>query len=69
MESLLVYLKKERDLEWRVELRNKIKAKDRTNLERLDMPEEDPDIRNKLSLIHISEPTRLKTQKASGGNW
>jgi len=54
MESLLVYLKKERDLEWRVELRNKIKAKDRTNLERLDMPEEDPDIRNK-SYIEVNK--------------
>jgi len=47
MESLLAYLKKERDREWRVELRNKLKAKERTNLERLAMPEEDPDTRNK----------------------
>ncbi len=54
MESLLAYLKKERDREWRVELRNKIKAKDRTNLERLDMPEEDPDIRNK-SYIEVNK--------------
>ena len=54
MESLLVYLKKERDQEWRVELRNKLKVKERTNLERLDMPEEDPDIRNK-SYIEVNK--------------
>ena len=47
MESLLAYLKKEREQEWRVEIRGKIKNKDRTNLERLSMPEEDPDFRNK----------------------
>jgi len=47
MESLPAYLKKERDREWRVELRNKLKVKERTNLERLAMPEEDPDTRNK----------------------
>jgi len=47
MESLPPYLKKERDREWRVELRNKLKVKERTNLERLAMPEEDPDTRNK----------------------
>jgi glutamate synthase (NADPH/NADH) small chain len=46
-ESLLVYLKKERDQEWRVELRNKLKAKERTSLERLAMPEEDADTRTK----------------------
>ena len=47
MESLLAYLKKEREQEWRVEIRGRIKNKDRTNLERLAMPEEDPDVRNK----------------------
>ncbi len=47
MESLLAYLKKEREQEWRVELRSKMKNKDRTSLERLAMPEEEPDVRNK----------------------
>lgn len=45
--SILAYLKKERDKEWRVELRNKLKAKDRTSMDRLDMPEEEPGFRNK----------------------
>ena len=47
MESLLEYLKKEREQEWRVELRNKIKNKERTQLERIQMPEQDADKRNK----------------------
>lgn len=37
----------ERDIAWRVELRNSIKAKDRTNIPRVHMPELDPDYRNK----------------------
>ncbi|NDV46062.1 NADPH-dependent glutamate synthase [Paludibacter sp. 221] len=32
---------------WRVELRNKIKAKDRANIARVHMPELDPNVRNK----------------------
>ncbi|MBL7112418.1 MAG: NADPH-dependent glutamate synthase [Bacteroidales bacterium] len=47
MEGLLEYLKKEREQEWRVELRNTLKNKDRTQLERLKMPEQEPDKRNK----------------------
>jgi len=47
MENIPVYLKKERDQEWRAELRNMLKVKERTNIERVDMPEEDPNIRNK----------------------
>lgn len=47
MERLLEYLRKERAKEWRAELRHKIKTKERIGLERLDMPEEDPNIRNK----------------------
>ncbi len=47
MEGLLEYLKKEREQEWRVELRSTLKNKDRTQLERLDMPEQEPDKRNK----------------------
>ncbi len=41
------YLKARRDTEWRTTLRKEIKAKDRTNTERLKMPEVQPDIRNK----------------------
>jgi len=47
MEGLLEYLKKERGKEWRVELRQELKNKDRTQMERLGMPEQDPDRRNK----------------------
>ena len=35
-------LKQERDAEWRKELRGKIKNKERTNMERVKMPESDP---------------------------
>lgn len=42
MEVLLEYLKKERDQEWRVELREKLKSRERTQLERLHMPEQSP---------------------------
>ncbi|UCG28960.1 MAG: NADPH-dependent glutamate synthase [Bacteroidales bacterium] len=47
MESLLEYLKKERDQDWRVEIRSQMKNKDRTALERLAMPEGNPDERKK----------------------
>ena len=47
MEGLLEYLKKERSQEWRIELRSSLKAKERTQLERLEMPEQNPDKRNK----------------------
>ena len=45
--GLLEYLKKERNQEWRAELRSNFKTKERTQLERLDMPEQDPEQRNK----------------------
>ncbi|MCK5137996.1 MAG: NADPH-dependent glutamate synthase [Bacteroidales bacterium] len=47
MKGLLEYLKKEREQDWRVELRSKLKNKERTQLERLAMPEQAADIRNK----------------------
>ena len=39
--------KEERNKEWRSELRSKIKGKDRTNIERVKMPELEPEIRVK----------------------
>ncbi len=42
MDVLLEYLKKEREQEWRAELRKKLKTKERTQLERLHMPEQSP---------------------------
>jgi glutamate synthase (NADPH/NADH) small chain len=50
MENIAEYLKAERAQEWRAELRKNIKAKDRTSRERVQMPEEDPDIRNKSNI-------------------
>ncbi len=45
--GIIEYLKKERSQEWRAELRNTLKTKDRVQLERLPMPEQEPDVRNK----------------------
>jgi glutamate synthase (NADPH/NADH) small chain len=45
--GLLEYLKKERSQEWRAELRSNFKTKERIQLERLDMPEQEPDVRNR----------------------
>ena len=50
MEKIAEYLKAERAQEWRAELRKNIKAKERTNRERVQMPEEDPDTRNKSNI-------------------
>jgi len=41
------YLKQERAQKWRVDLRGKMKNSERTRLERVSMPEQDPDKRNK----------------------
>ena len=50
MENILEYLKEERSQEWRAELRKSMKAKERTSRERVQMPEEDPNTRNKNSV-------------------
>ena len=50
MESISEYLRAERDQEWRVELRKSMKAKERTSKERVKMPEEDPNVRNKNNI-------------------
>jgi len=47
MDRLLEFLKKEREQEWRVELRSNLKNKERTQLERIAMPEQAADKRNK----------------------
>ena len=44
------YLRKLRDEEWRAELRQTLKNKERTTRERIKMPEQEPDIRNKNNL-------------------
>jgi len=50
MENLTDYLKEERSQEWRDQIRKSMKTKERTTRERVDMPEEDPNIRNKSNL-------------------
>lgn len=60
-ETLSEYLKQQRDEAWRVELRSRMKAKDRTSIERVQMSEEDPDIRNKS---HIEVNTGLSVEQA-----
>ncbi|NOX87081.1 MAG: NADPH-dependent glutamate synthase [Chlorobi bacterium] len=50
MENIIDYLKAERSQEWRAEVRKRMKAKERTSLQRINMPEEDPDVRNKNSV-------------------
>ncbi len=50
MENIIEYLKEERSQDWRKELRKSIKAKERTNRERVQMPEEDADVRNKCNV-------------------
>lgn len=46
MENIAEYLKEERSQPWRDELRKSMKAKDRTGIERVHMPEQDPHVRN-----------------------
>ena len=54
MENIIEYLKDERAQDWRNELRKGMKAKERTNRERVQMPEEDPLIRNK-SIVEVNK--------------
>ena len=42
MAEVSEYLKNEREQEWRVALRGKMKNKERTQLERVSMTEQDP---------------------------
>ena len=50
MENILEYLKAERSQEWRVETRKSIKAKERMDKIRTNMPEAEPDVRNKSNI-------------------
>ena len=47
MEDFTDYLRQEREQVWRVELRKKMKNKERTQLERVVMSEQEPDVRNR----------------------
>ena len=50
MENILEYLKAERSQEWRTEIRKSIKAKERMDKTRANMPEEDPNVRNRSNV-------------------
>jgi len=50
MENIAEYLKAERSQEWRAEIRKSIKTKERIGKVRTSMPEEDPNVRNKVIL-------------------
>ena len=45
--NIAEYILQGRKEDWRVELRKSMKAKERTNMERVMMPEQEPDVRNK----------------------
>ena len=49
------FLKEERNQEWRSELRPKLKGKDRTNIERVKMPELEPEIRVKSQIKEVNK--------------
>ncbi len=50
MENITDYLKEERSQQWRDDIRKSMKTKERTTRERVEMPEEDPNVRNKSNL-------------------
>lgn len=58
MEEVNDYLKEERSQAWRVEVRKRVPNKERTQRERVKMPENDPHVRNKSNIevnIGLSE--------------
>jgi glutamate synthase (NADPH/NADH) small chain len=54
MENIAEYIKEGRKEEWRVELRKAMKAKERTSIERVQMIEQDPHIRNK-NILEVNQ--------------
>jgi glutamate synthase (NADPH/NADH) small chain len=54
-------MKQQREETWRVNLRNQLKAKERTAIERVTMPEEDPNVRNKS---HVEVNKSLTEEQA-----
>lgn len=49
-DSLKEYYQNERAQDWRVELRKKMKAKERMDMYRANMPAQQPEVRNKNGL-------------------
>jgi len=54
MEKIAAYIQEGRKEEWRVELRKTMKAKDRTAIERVTMPEQEPLVRNK-NILEVNQ--------------
>ncbi len=67
MEVISEYLKREREQEWRADLRGEMKNKERTQLERVSMPEQAADERNKnfteVNQGLSEEQARLEAQR------
>ncbi|MBU1720189.1 MAG: NADPH-dependent glutamate synthase [Bacteroidetes bacterium] len=64
--DLQEYYKAERAQEWRAALRETIKTKDRTKIERVHMPENDPNVRNKNHMeVNIGLNAEQAIQEAS----
>lgn len=62
MTTLEEYLKERREQEWRVELRKKLKGKERTDIPRVHMPEVDPNERVKYQNMEVN--TGLSKEQA-----
>ena len=57
----LEFIKEQRAQAWREELRTQISAKDRGNIERISMPEQDPIERSKNLLKQLDKERRIAT--------
>ena len=65
MEESTTYLKLEREQEWRTAIRSKLKTRERTQIERVKMNEENPQIRNKIYKIRYWRKWDIKWKCSS----
>ena len=54
MEDIAAFIKEGRKEDWRLELRRSMKAKERTSIERVQMPEQEPLVRNK-NILEVNQ--------------
>ena len=54
MTTLAEYLKERREHEWRADLRKKLKGKERTDIPRVHMPEQNPNERMKYQNLEVN---------------
>ncbi len=59
MELSSDYYKERRNADWRKVLQKKIKAKERMAIPRVEMPEEDPMVRNKSQFLEVNKGLSL----------